>query len=732
MQADLQEKVTFYLTGKLSGKSLQAIDGMGLRPALFAGYRDLTRLRYDFPLLLIQDDASERFALPLSALMDTLLERVATSKDADRIRQHVLRLEEDLRTLVSSGVNASLFELWEMAARPLADSDKRFAESLSLARANLSIDGALVDCDEALPYRLLSHAWALTQTRKARHLDGQIAALVLKLENILKADFVNSDAGKSAEQLRASFGSGPMDSFDFEVMSRMLRRSSGRQRLSKSRRRRVQHLLAALQSQQFFPSSAGGAGAPYSFAFDSCGAALKAYRERLPKAIHLAKALAIAELEVNGEYREAIHDTLFESFGEGGLEARDLARFPDYLVRIGDHRMSAAEQGRLTEILSADLPIKIVLQIDDVIDPSPVGNGHLAFAMGSRRLTHMALGMNDVFVLQSPSSNLPRMSKAIQAGLDYRGPALFSVFSGVSGKAGGYPAYLIAAAAMESRVFPAFVFDPSAGSSWAERFSLADNPQSALDWPRQSFRYEDAQSQTVIEKLPFTSIDFVASDPRHARHFASIAREKWNGSLAGPEEILARQDDGRTDRVPSLLMVDASNGLQRVIVDEKLIRAARRCQSLWHSLQELGGINNSHVRRELETERAAFDERLKQQTGAPTAVQPVALEALEAITPATSGAAPELPEPEAQRSPDEAYIETARCSTCNECTQINNKMFAYDSNQQAYIADVNAGTYAQLVEAAESCQVAIIHPGKPRDPDEPGLDDLIKRAEPFL
>ena len=72
-----------------------------------------------------------------------------------------------------------------------------------------------------------------------------------------------------------------------------------------------------------------------------------------------------------------------------------------------------------------------------------------------------------------------------------------------------------------------------------------------------------------------------------------------------------------------------------------------------------------------------------------------------------------------------------RCSTCNECTQINPKMFAYDANKQAYIADLKAGTYAQLVEAAESCQVSVIHPGKPRDQNEPGLAELLVRAEPF-
>ena len=58
-------------------------------------------------------------------------------------------------------------------------------------------------------------------------------------------------------------------------------------------------------------------------------------------------------------------------------------------------------------------------------------------------------------------------------------------------------------------------------------------------------------------------------------------------------------------------------------------------------------------------------------------------------------------------------------------------MFGYDERKQAFIKDLTAGTYRQLVEAAESCQVAIIHPGQPRDPNEPGLADLLLRAEPF-
>jgi len=84
-----------------------------------------------------------------------------------------------------------------------------------------------------------------------------------------------------------------------------------------------------------------------------------------------------------------------------------------------------------------------------------------------------------------------------------------------------------------------------------------------------------------------------------------------------------------------------------------------------------------------------------------------------------------------ERNPDEAWIETARCPSCNECQNINDKMFKYNGNKQAYIVDVKLGTYRQMVEAAEACQVSIIHPGKPWNPNEPGLDELITRADAF-
>ena len=84
-----------------------------------------------------------------------------------------------------------------------------------------------------------------------------------------------------------------------------------------------------------------------------------------------------------------------------------------------------------------------------------------------------------------------------------------------------------------------------------------------------------------------------------------------------------------------------------------------------------------------------------------------------------------------ERLADDPWIETPRCSTYNECTTINDRMFAYNDDKQAYIKDPHAGTFRELVEAAEACQVAVIHPGQPRNSNEPGLEELVERARAF-
>ncbi|MGO9787616.1 MAG: hypothetical protein ACLPL5_12530 [Stellaceae bacterium] len=142
MDADTQAQVAFFLTGRRPGEHLDAVDGLGLRPALFAGYRELSRLRYDFPLVLVPGRADGQFAQSLSGLVDNTLKTAAQGADAERIRNHALRLEQEIRVLVAEGATGSLSVLWDKAAAKLTKgADKSFADSLKRVRAAIKFDG---------------------------------------------------------------------------------------------------------------------------------------------------------------------------------------------------------------------------------------------------------------------------------------------------------------------------------------------------------------------------------------------------------------------------------------------------------------------------------------------------------------------------------------------------------------------------------------------------------------
>jgi ferredoxin len=286
---------------------------------------------------------------------------------------------------------------------------------------------------------------------------------------------------------------------------------------------------------------------------------------------------------------------------------------------------------------------------------------------------------------------------------------------------------------MQSRAFPAFSYDPGAGADLASRFSLENNPQPELDWLVESLQYADPDLQSTREEVAFTFADFALCDPRCADHFEPAPRAAWGEGMLTAQEWMARPSPDATIGVPYVLAVDEADLLTRLVVDEALMRPALRCREAWHRLQGLAGIHDSRAQRLLARERQAWEAAHQRELAAAAAPTPAVQPAPppEAAAPAAA-APPPAAEAEPARNPDEAYIETIRCSTCNECTQVNPRMFAYNENKQAYIADLKAGTYKQLVEAAESCQVSIIHPGKPWDPTEPGLEELIERAKPFL
>ena len=700
------------------------------RPALLARHRDLTALRYDYPLVLTPGDGNAPPVQALSDIVDKLLQPLAApGPDGERLRRHVLRLEQQIRTLAAAGLTGTLSELWQGATEALlagvdAAARAALAESLECARRAISVDGKVLDCTERAPADFLTHLWRVAEAVRTRRFTERLHRLILRLRELLRTDFLETPEGRAPELLQRGFGAAYAKVFDFRVLSQTLDGAVRGCPLPERRRRRIRAALAVLETQRFAPAPATAVRAEaYAFRFENCRAALEALDQRLPEMAAVIRAMGIAELELDNRYREPLHDPFFERFDKNRLTPADLAWFPGYLVVVRDAGVPA-ERSAVLDALSAGLPLKILVQFDDIVEDLPLTGGKLAFGRKRPQFAGMALGLHSAFVLQSSSSHLYRMWRKIQRGLIIEGPALFCVYSGSGAGTVGLPPYLAAAAAVESRAFPLFTYDPTAGTDWASRFDVGDNPQPEAAWPVHRFEYEGRDHQRISERRRFTFADFAAADARYAAQLERIPANRPAEGLAAVADHL--EQPSSPDATAFVPLVDDDHVLHRFAAGEELLQATRRCADAWRGLQELGGINNSHARRLLEQQKESQSLKARSEP----VLQPPASRAPEGA-PAAVGPAAVPAEPAAAPASDEPSIETPRCTTCDECTRLNNRMFVYNENKQAYIADINAGTYRELVEAAESCQVSIIHPGKPHNPGEPDLDELIRRAAPF-
>ena len=412
-----------------------------------------------------------------------------------------------------------------------------------------------------------------------------------------------------------------------------------------------------------------------------------------------------------------------------------------------------------------------------------------------KEIALLAMFHRGVFVHQSSQASPAHLMTGVLKGLRQRRPALFNIYApcpmehGIADAAAPRAARL----ALESRAFPFLTYDPERGGSIAECLSLDGNPDLGADWPVYTLRHLDGIG--VVQKLvvPLTIADWAATEGRFESHFSELPPEQWDEAV--PFDVYVRgPKEEHAGKVPFIHAVGPDRRLRRLKVSTEIVALAEERLAYWSMLRQLGGVLVSPVARQsvaaaLETEFDAkvaalrmdheaqiaqlkrdypqqiarrLAEGLMRHGGggalaellatlpqnAPVAGTPVPARstpgiAAESAPIPTLAPEPAVPEPvkpgptqEVTVKDDEpltleAYIDSARCTTCNECINLNKKVFAYNAAKQAEIKDARAGTFQQLVLAAERCPVSIIHPGSPANPDEKDLAKWVKRAEKF-
>jgi pyruvate-ferredoxin/flavodoxin oxidoreductase len=411
-----------------------------------------------------------------------------------------------------------------------------------------------------------------------------------------------------------------------------------------------------------------------------------------------------------------------------------------------------------------------------------------------KELSLIAIAHRGVFVMQSSQATPSHLIQNVLKGLQARRPALFILNTPCPPEWGlsDFGAPDAARLALESRAVPNIVFDPDAGITFSECIDLEGNPSPLDTWTTYDLAFLDENDEEQKLTLPVTTADWALGETRFRKHYKKANGEE---ELIPFHEYLEMDEDEREDGTPFIYTVDPKRRLSKMIVSEEIVGLAAERQSYWAQLKEIAGLDVSENMRdtvaesmteELEAKitalKAEYEAKIAKLTtqyplliarrmaegllkggadetvssllekaeswngpafetpadfsiAAPAAPAPATASAspAAAVDAAQSAAAPAAaPTPaEDEFMGNEPYIDTLRCTSCDDCLKINPKVFVYNDDQQAEIGDAKAGTFKQLVMAAEACPAECIHPGDPMNPKEKGLDKLIKRAEPF-
>jgi ferredoxin len=781
----LAELLDFHLYGRRGPRAVPSAEAGRAVPALLHPYHDLSVIRHDYPVCLI--DSVETPVRPLRDVVDEVLARIvdAAEGEGERRRRHMFMLETEMRRICDAEGAGALSAVWDRAARDLlegaASEEKReqLQQSFSAARDMLETDGELLPCVQDTPRRVFFATIAAAWRRKCAAWTDELETLYARANNILAADESHSADLHSPQHLRDATGGEDMD---FDKMADLLQQSHVGEPLPEGRRNRIHRALDAISKMRpLFDGSVslldGGAKLPFDLqpVRNVCKAARDRHDERMRAMVEFFKAVRIAELEADNRYREKVHDRFFARFDATHLTDGERSFCPPVVLLLDGDFFESPDISGLFDLLGSGLPVLVFTELDDLAANGADTGSPEAVPGWPARLAAMLVALNDVHVSQTPASLPMTLCRVAASGFEYDGPAIASVYIGGGDTQPGLPRYLAAASALESRMFPAFVYDPERGLTQAERMSVGDNPHLESVWPCAEFAYADDQGAPQSTQLDFTAADFVFADIRFDAHFMRVDPSKWHKKMSPLHEYLSLEGPTADDRVPYITAVDEDGVVVRVAVTRHVVDMVRRVRAAWRATQESGGIHNSFAARLVAEESTRLEEQKKQEveeieakyaanlerdlgdltreivqriasqllaegtavpTGAPmaapqTAPAPVARAETAESQPEEATAAVEEEEDEDVIVTEDPYIDTPLCTSCNECTKINGQMFAYDENKQAYIADPDAGTFRELVLAAEKCPVHIIHPGKPRDSSEQGLDDLVKRAEPF-
>jgi len=748
----------------------------------------------DFPVWVADESFTGEgdFCLSLKEILSQSLKEIGTEKEGHILKGSIERilylantqLQDKKPQLFQSVISKILNEL-EKELAVTGDEADSFKLNLKSLKKALPENGILLTYSNNTTFQILEASMVATHSQPRERLKRDISHLASRLNELLNVEENNNPRKKTSDNSKGSYDFAN-SMLNFDELSSMSPKG-GSERMDEARFKRITTSLKDLEGAETLICQQGivfvdellhkNKNIDWKNLFTNnkiesykkgkgCDAVSAEFKQSIAKWTKLFVAKRIAELEIDHNFQADIHHDYFEHFNWENFSADELKSCPHFILIADDVQLFANEFSKLTSLLSNNIPVKIVAVSQDHYSGGEDTVGlHTQTELGALMLSH-----KNIFVFQATSITPVGLFNNFKDGLTAFAPTFCNILN-VDENTSKNP-YLWTSTTVESRDFPGFTFNGILGTPWGSRFDIQNNPQPEKPWSIHKLTVVNTEGEKVTMEFPFTFADQAVLNPGYHIHFKPVDSSYWNDNLIPLTDYVDNSAEDNIGNVPFIWMIDSKYKLHKVAVSWYVVLATHERLDFWRFLQENSGINNYHVTKAVEDAKSASQEQynreieeLKEEHKAE--IQKIreeeagkVMENLTSVllnsdtidldsgsfTSASSTPVPDTSPESKEQVPEEApaedqeeesilstepYIDTVMCTSCNECTELNGQMFKYNGDKMAYISDAKAGTFNDLVEAAELCPVKIIHPGSPINPDEADLDSLVERAAKF-
>ncbi len=781
-----QEIRQFFRTGELPpGREVR-----NLVPPLLAPLMNKDVLITDYPVFLSTDRSFPHG--PFSDLLEQTFRQVFKEKEAPILAANLSRIQSFARNYVrEAGDFCAVDRVLEAAFRDLAtikikgEDQAAFLRDIDKFKSHLPATGNLLGFCREGAIHLLVHLLKYQSLAQRKKFISRIHTLQSGLNDLLSVENAGHPKEKSPEWNVAD-SLIALDKLD------TIRPDRASVSMPEKRYDRIANCLHTLGSAEHLLLTHDGLiiighGAHQRFnhawtdllaglevhvasEHESCVTASNGFKVHIAGLTKLIAAARIAELEIKNKYDEEIHGDFFNRFNWHYFTGEEMSLCPPAILIEDSQELLGKELSHFSSLMASTLPVKVLAL--NKLSPFDMraNRSDDDWPAYQQELSSLTVSHRSAFTLQGALHAPVHLVNGFESGLASTTPALFHVLIPAEDQVSGSEDFIRVSSAVEGRQFPLFSYSAS-GEKWGSRFDIHANPQADRDWPLYSMDITNFTGEPEQMELAFTIGEVYALNPESSRHVYVVPASCWTDDLVPLSLYLQLPADQLYGRVPFIWLMDASNTLHKVAVPFALVIAAKERLDFWNFIQEEGGVNSFHVEQAVARTRAEMleqkekeirqlEDRFEKELEATrTTAAGEAMERLAAILldldsivpvsvpagkvkssapapvkdekPATEVPGKEVADVPAAETATEPWIETYRCTSCNECTDKYPRAFKYNSEKQAYIDDATTVTYAQLVKAAEACPAKCIHPGMPLNPNEPGLAELLVKAKAF-